>query len=617
MRLETGQTVDGRYRLLERIGSGGMADVWAAEDTQLGRRVALKVLHDNFARDREFIERFRREAEHAAGLQHPNVVGVFDRGDVDDTYYIAMELIEGSSLRDLTKRGLTVAEAVEATRQILSAAGYAHERGIVHRDLKPLNVLVDQSGRIRVTDFGIARAGTSEITQTGSVMGTAQYISPEQAQGQEVTRSSDIYAVGIVLYEMLTGNVPFDGDNPVAIAMKQVSGVPRPPSEVNPAVSPALDGVVLRALAKDPANRFATAEEMSAALDAAEANPAQVDHTQRFDTLGYPVLMPDDDRKRWIALVALALIAAGLAAYLLIGDDDGALVPGVVKESERVATEILQDAGFDVDVDTVVAEQAPDTVIEQDPLGGTEAAEGSTVTIVVSAVGQAEVPDLLGETRARAESLLEREGFEAEFSESPSDTVSRGRVISTDPDPGTSVTSGETVRVVVSSGSETTPVSDVVGLNRVDAQAELEAEGFIVDTEPVNSDAPEDEVVRQSPPAGDELAEGEAVTIFYSTGAGTIVLDDFVGQTGKFAARELGAQGLEVVIREAAVEDKAQNKIVLSQAPSPGARLSPGNRVTITVGVFEEPIIPDPEPEPSPEPDPDPEPPAPTPRGRG
>ena len=274
MKLEAETLVAGRYKLLGRLGSGGMADVWCAEDTMLDRRVALKFLHERFAQDEQFVERFRREASAAAGLQHPNVVGVFDRGTYDGSHYIAMEYVEGASLNDLIERGLSVPEAVELVRQVLAGARYAHAHGIVHRDLKPQNVLVDAEGRARVTDFGIARAGVSEITQTGSVLGTAQYLSPEQAQGLPVTAASDIYSIGVLLYEALTGRVPFEAESPVTVALKQVSERPRPPSELNPAVSRALDAVVLKALAKDPANRFASAEEFLAALDAAEADPS-------------------------------------------------------------------------------------------------------------------------------------------------------------------------------------------------------------------------------------------------------------------------------------------------------------------------------------------------------
>src|SRR6266516_5557793 len=240
MKLEAQTVGAGRYRLLGRLGSGGMADVWCAEDTMLNRRVALKFLHERFAQDEQFVERFRREASAAAGLQHPNVVGVFDRGTYDGSHYIAMEYVEGASLNDLIERGLSVPEAVEIVRQVLAGARYAHAHGIVHRDLKPHNVLVDAEGRARVTDFGIARAGVSEITQTGSVLGTAQYLSPEQAQVLPVTYATDLYSIGVILYEALTRQVPFEGDSAVAVALKQVSQAPQRPSAINPQVSPAL-----------------------------------------------------------------------------------------------------------------------------------------------------------------------------------------------------------------------------------------------------------------------------------------------------------------------------------------------------------------------------------------
>ncbi len=268
-----GSVVDGRYRVLRKLGAGGMADVWLAEDTHLQRQVALKVLHRRFAQDREFVERFRREAESAAGLQHPNIVAVYDRGEFEGTYYIAMQYIEGPTLKQLIDGGLSVEQAVALIRQVLEAARFAHRNGIVHRDLKPQNVIVDGDGKALVTDFGIARAGVSEITQTGSVMGTPHYLSPEQAQGFEVTSVSDLYSIGVLLYEVLTGRVPFEGESAVAVAMKQVSQVPQRPSSINPRVSPALDAVVMRALEKDPGQRFQSADAFIAALDAAMREP--------------------------------------------------------------------------------------------------------------------------------------------------------------------------------------------------------------------------------------------------------------------------------------------------------------------------------------------------------
>jgi eukaryotic-like serine/threonine-protein kinase len=597
MRLSEGQLLDGRYRLTHRIGSGGMADVWAAEDTELGRRVALKVLHDNFARDREFVERFRREASSAAGLQHPNVVGVFDRGEVDDTYYIAMELIEGSSLRELISGGLEISESIEVTRQVLAAARFAHAAGIVHRDLKPMNVLIDRDGRVRVADFGIARAGGSEITQTGSVMGTAQYLSPEQAQGMEITAAADIYSIGVILFEMLTGRVPFDGENAVAIAMKQVSERPPPPSSINAAVPPALEEVVLRALAKDPDNRYSSAEEMLAALDAAEADPQRVSgRTERYAALaGAPP--PDDDeeerrkRRRWIIAGLIAvLLLAGLAYALLIRGTDQVQIPGVEGQREAAATIRIQNAGFEVQVERVPHAQPEGIVIEQDPRGGTDADEGSTVTLTVSlGPSPEEIPEVAGMREQRARDRLERAGFEEIAVErETSEEVEAGRVIRTEPREGTEVAIDQEILLVVSSGTDTATVPSVVGMDRIAATAELQDAGFLVNADSTHADEPENQVIRQIPAGGATLERGEVVRIVYSTGAGSIVLDDLVGQRLSFAERRLANQGMRVTVRERTVSDRADDGIVLEQLPSGGTRASPGDRVSLVVGVLEE-----------------------------
>ena len=592
MRLNPNDVIDGRYVLVERIGSGGMADVWRATDTDLGRDVAIKVLHENFSRDKEFVERFRREASSAAGLQHPNVVAVYDRGSYEDTYYIAMELIEGSPLRDLINRGLESGEAVEVTRQVLAAAGFAHSKGIVHRDLKPMNVLIDLEGRIRVTDFGIARAGNSEITQTGSVMGTAQYLSPEQAQGMEVTAATDIYSIGVMLFEMLTGRVPFDGDNAVAIAMKQVSADPQTPSLVNPKVSPALDAVVLKALAKDPAARYASAAEMTAALDAAELDPERSPgHTERYEAiLAEQELPPDNRRRNWIiAGIVVLLLAAGALAYLLTRPDT-VVVPDVIGDSQAQATLTLQDAGFDVDADPVRNEADPDTVIETDPRAKEKAEEGSTVKITVSlGPGTVRVPPLAGKTFAQAKRSLKASGFEADVNKQSSNSVKAGIVISTDPGQGFQAKPGETVTLNVSTGVATETVPSVVGMDRARASNVLENAGFVVNEEPVDSNEPEDKVITQNP-AGDSTAKvGSTVRIEYSSGVGTITLDDFVGQKLTYAQRKLEKAGLNVTVISQDVTDAARDGIVQNQAPGSGSKLSPGDRVTLTVGKFTEP----------------------------
>src|ERR1700681_1489779 len=290
--LQPDSIIDGRYRVISRVGSGGMADVYCAEDVQLGRRVAVKMLHERFAADAEFVERFRREASSAAGLSHANIVSVYDRGEWGGTYYIVMEYLDGRSLDSVVREEapLPAGRAIEITEQVLRAARFAHRRGVVHRDLKPHNVIIDDEGSVNVTDFGIARAGASEITQTGSIMGTARYLSPEQAQGLPVSARSDLYAIGVMLYELLTGTVPFEGESVVAIALRHLSEPPRPPSSLVPSISPSLDAIVLRALAKNPEERFADADEFLAALDGERAR-LRNDPTSQTAALA-PVVLP-------------------------------------------------------------------------------------------------------------------------------------------------------------------------------------------------------------------------------------------------------------------------------------------------------------------------------------
>lgn len=381
-----GSVVDGRYRVLRRLGSGGMADVWLAEDAHLQRQVALKVLHRRFAQDQEFVQRFQREAEAAARLQHPNIVSVFDRGQFEGTYYIAMQYIDGPTLKQLIDSGLTPEQAVTEIRQVLEAARFAHRNGVVHRDLKPQNVIVDPEGKAVVTDFGIARAGVSEITQTGSVMGTPHYLSPEQAQGFEVTAVSDLYSIGVMLYEALTGRVPFEAESAVAVAMKQVSQTPQRPSSINPAVSPALDAVVMRALEKEPGQRFQSADAFIAALDAALKAPA-ADGTADFAALppvvATPVVVDELDpeeearkrRRRWI-WAAIAAVVIGLLIGLALTRNTTTEVPDVTGEMRSAATQRLERNGFSVAKVVEVERQTPaNEVLEQDPAASPPADE--------------------------------------------------------------------------------------------------------------------------------------------------------------------------------------------------------------------------------------------------
>lgn len=593
MRLARGERIGDRYTLVSRLGSGGMADVWLADDAMLERQVALKFLHESFSRDASFVERFRREAHAAAGLQHPNIVGVYDRGETDDRHWIAMEYVEGAALNELIERGLAIGEAVEIIRQVLSGARYAHEHGIVHRDLKPQNVLIDREGRARVTDFGIARAGVSSITQTGSVLGTAQYLSPEQAQGFDVTPAADIYSVGVVLYETLTGRVPFEAESPVAVALKQVSEAPRPPSEHNPKVLPALDAVVLTALAKDPANRFASAAEFIRALDAAEADPGVTTATTAYAPVA--VVGSEEERGGWITrrrvviLAALALLAAALAAFALTRSEQ-VNVPPVIGEPVSEARAELERRGFEVAVNEFESCDDPGTVTEQDPPAGTEAEEGSRVNLDVSLGQSVRIPALRNVPLDEAREELEDAQLLVRTVERASTSVGQGRVIESEPPAEQEVECGSAVTLTVSKGPNLVTLPSFLGEQQDFAESEIRRLELIPNVDTRDDDAAEGTVIGQDPGPESTLERGDEVTIIVSTGAGSVLMPSVEGRPQEAAIDTLRARGLsvDVEIRETEFED--EDGRVLEQAPAAGIRLRAGDTVTIVVGeLVEEP----------------------------
>jgi len=581
--------VDGRYRLLQRLGSGGMADVFMAHDEQLGRRVALKLLYSRFAEDDQFVERFRREASAAAGLSHPNVVQVYDRGEWDGTYYIAMELLAGRTLKQVvTQDGpLPPDQAVDVVLQVLRAARFAHRRGIIHRDLKPHNVILDEEGRAKVTDFGIARAGASDMTQTGSIMGTAQYLSPEQAQGQPVTPQSDLYSIGIILYELLTGRVPFEGDSAVTIALKQVSEPPVPPRQLNPQVPPELDAVVLRALEKDPARRFADADEFIAALELARGGSGTLP----------PVVAappPEPEGRRWWpwALAALLLALGALATVLLLGrDPERVRVPDVVGAQVSSAQERLEREGFAVQVTRRPSDEPEGVVLSQRPRGGRLAEEGSRVRLTVSdGPGLSTVPDVVGRTRAAAREALRERGLEVAQREESSEDVPEGRVIETSPPAGTQVETGSEVTIVLSTGPPPVAVPGVGGQPVDDARAALEAVGLdAVVQEEASDDAEPGTVLRQDPAPGAEVPPGTDVTLVVAVEPPEVEVPDVTGDSLDEAREALEDAGFEVETEEETIDDPERDDQVIRQSPRGGRDAEPGSTVTIVIGRYEEP----------------------------
>jgi eukaryotic-like serine/threonine-protein kinase len=583
-----------------------MADVWLAADSELDRDVAVKILHDRFAQDKEFVERFRREAQSAAGLQHPNVVSIFDRGEFRDTYFIAMEYVEGPQLKDLVKGGMSTQDAINFTRQILNAARFAHRKGIVHRDLKPQNVLIDGEGRARVADFGIARGESSDITATGSVMGTAQYLSPEQAQGKETTPRSDIYSIGVILYEALTGRVPFEGESAVAVALKQVSETPRRPSAINPNVPPALDAVVMRALAKDPEARFKDADAFLKALDAAERAP---DRPRPEDTAAFAAVSPEGEHtdlrepeyaevdeedgrrlRRWFALALLVAAVAGLVAWALTRPET-VVVPNVISQEVGTATQLLEGKGFDVDITPRPSAAPRDTVTEQDPIPGSKVDEGSKINLTVSSgPAPVKIPDVQGLTEPDATKRLTDTGLQVDPEFGFSDAVPEGRAIGTEPSAGITVEGGQTVKLIISRGSNKVEVPLVLG---VDDQAALstltdaELTGNVVQQE---DEAPAGQVVGQSPMAGKLVKRGSPVTIFVSSGA--ITVPDVIGDIRRAAVTELKRAGFVVAANEEPTADPTQEGRVTNQFPPAGSRGQRGDTVTISVGVVEAPPVP-------------------------
>ena len=612
----------GRYLLGRKLGSGGMADVWLAEDKELGRRVAVKILHERYASDEQFVERFRREATNAAGLSHPNIVSIYDRGEADGSYFIVMEYVEGRTLKELvvTRGPCPIPVAISYTRQVLAALRYAHRHAIIHRDIKPHNVIVDHEGRVKVADFGIARAGASQITEAGSIIGTAQYLSPEQARGAPVDESSDLYSTGVVLFELLTGTVAFTGETPVEIAMKHISQIPEAPSAKRPEIPHDLDLVVLRALAKEPADRYRSAQEMDRDLELVARGESVARETEEAATvvlagatavteIGGPAKRSTggyggDERYRaydgpvsrgrgiwpWLLIVG-AVIALGVTGWFLydrVQEQIDSNAPVSVNDyrgiQESLAVENITNDGFEPRVTREPNEEVPEGyTFAQQPDPGTRLARGSLVTVLVS-TGKREVrvPSVVGKTEADAVAEITRAGLDANSVQINSSQPA-GIVTGQAPPPGTTLVEGSEVRINVSKGPKPVGVPSVVGLLFETAAAQLQAAEFAVARTDVDSDEPRGTVVSQNPAGNSTAALRSTVTLSVSKGPTTIEVPDVTGLDVASARQTLRAAGFRVTLTTSDTEDESLDGLVASQSPLGQTQAEADSTVAIEV----------------------------------
>jgi beta-lactam-binding protein with PASTA domain/predicted Ser/Thr protein kinase len=622
-----GRVFDDRYEVIKKLGSGGMADVFLAQDRLLGRQVALKVLSSRYANDEQFIERFRREASSAASLNHPNIVQIYDRGEAEGTYYIAMEYLEGRSLKEIILKYAPLSPdlVVSVSVQILEALRFAHRRDVIHRDIKPQNMIIDNEGRVKVTDFGIARAGSaSTMTEAGSILGTAHYLSPEQAQGRPVEAASDLYSLGVLMYEMATGRLPYDGDNPVTIAMQHVHDSPTPPRSIATDLPENLESVILRALGKRPTDRYLTAqaflddlkrvqegrdvtapaafmEDATKVMSPAAAAASLAQQTQvrqRVPSeIGSVPMYPQEPPRRhnawpWILVLILILALAG-GAYAIFSawgtgsSADTAVVPSLVGLTEAQAKQKVEDAGlkFKNAGTQPSADVSAGNVVRQEPEDGTKKDKGTTISVWISSgKGRVTVPNVVGKTQVDATQQLMALGLKVKATSEANKDKPAGTVLRQNPAGEKQADAGATVTIVVATQTNTVSVPSVLTMNQAAAVSLLEGMNLKVIVEPIDSTETGGTVVDQNPKSSTEVQPQSTVTIYVSNAPlpTTVKVPAVAGLTRAQAVAKLALFGLKASITYEETPDVPPN-IVISQDPTAGVEVQKNSTVNILV----------------------------------